>query len=99
MAIRLRSVTSSKNTIRFGSRLDDRALHAFLIELDVVSSRGHREVVLDFRRCEVAYPDSVLPLICIADQRSDRGLTFKVVLPQAQHLNRLFLNANWAHLL
>lgn len=50
-------------------------------------------------RCEVAYADSVLPLICLADERRDRGLTFRLILPEAAHPSRLFLNARWAHLL
>jgi anti-sigma regulatory factor (Ser/Thr protein kinase) len=41
----------------------------------------------------------MLPIICTVDSGRREGLDFDVVLPQTQTLSRLFLNANWAHLL
>jgi anti-sigma regulatory factor (Ser/Thr protein kinase) len=99
MPIHYRSVTSSKNTIRFGARFDDRALAACIIELEDVSSRGHRDIILDFRRCEVAYPESMLPLIALLDAWRDRGATFRLILPTDAAAARLFINARWACLI
>jgi anti-sigma regulatory factor (Ser/Thr protein kinase) len=70
-----------------------------LIGLEEVSSRGYDPIVLDFRRVDAAYPDSVLPLICLVDERRARGRTFRILLPQDETLCRLFVNAGWAHLL
>jgi anti-sigma regulatory factor (Ser/Thr protein kinase)/anti-anti-sigma regulatory factor len=65
--------------------------------LDATASRGFTEIVLDFRAVTRAYPDGVLPLICVLDQWRARGHRFRVLLPEEPMLRQLFLNANWAH--
>ncbi len=97
MPIAFRTVTQSKNTIRFGSRVTPKILREFVPILYDVVGRGYTEVVLDFRRSERAYPDAMLSIICLLDHRRARGDTFKVLLPEAANLCQLFLNANWAH--
>jgi anti-sigma regulatory factor (Ser/Thr protein kinase) len=97
--ISFRTVTRSKNTIRFGQRLNDQAFRDFLPMLEEVSSRGFKDVVLDLRRTNLAYAESILPLICVVEARRLRGVNFTVLLPEASHLRQLFLNTNWAHLL
>jgi anti-sigma regulatory factor (Ser/Thr protein kinase) len=95
----LRSVTRSKHTIRFGSRVNSKALREFVPALYECISRGYDNIVLDFRRAERAYGDAVLPMICLVDHRRAKGTQFRVLLPEAQNLAQLFLNANWAYYL
>lgn len=97
MAISLRTVTRSKNTIRFGERVNDKALRDFIPALYEAINRGHREIVLDFRTSDRAYADIILPIICLLDHRRARGNTFRVLLPESPNLHNLFLNANWAN--
>jgi anti-sigma regulatory factor (Ser/Thr protein kinase) len=95
--IAFRTVTSSKNVIRFSDRVNDKAVRDFVPTLYDVLNRGNRQMVLDFRRCERAYADAVLPIICLLDHRRERGDTFEAWLPELPTLRQLFLNANWAH--
>ena len=99
MAVRLRSVDRSKGTLHFGSRVDDRALGAFLELVDEAQSRGYNPITLDFRRTGAAYADSMLPLILHAEERRARGQRFRVLLPLDPTLTRLFVNCGWAQLL
>lgn len=97
MPVLIRSVTRSKNTIRFSERVNPKAVRDFIPALDEAINRGHDEIVLDFRRSELGYADGILPIICLLDHRRQRGNSFKVLLPEAPNLRQLFLNANWAH--
>lgn len=97
--MRVGSVDRSKGTIRFGLRIDDRALKDFMVRLEEAQSRGFDPVTLDFRRSTHAYADSILPLIAVVEERRARGRVFRLLLPTDQTLTRLFVNAGWAQLL
>jgi anti-sigma regulatory factor (Ser/Thr protein kinase) len=99
MALSFLTVSSSKNNVRFGAAVDDKAVRDFVVVLyDEVLNRGFKEVTLDFRRAERAYPEAILPIICLLDHRRIRGNSFSIILPESQYLSKMFLNANWAHL-
>lgn len=93
----IRTVTASGNTVKFTERVNDKALRDFIPALGAVVNAGHRNIDLDFRRSSLAYADAMLPIICLIDHRRSRGDRFRVRLPEATHLQRLFMNANWAH--
>lgn len=97
MAITFKTVTRSKNAIRFKGRVNPQSVREFLPALQDAASRNFKELVLDFRTVTAAYPDAILPLICIIDQWRERGHRFRVLLPETGSLRQLFLNANWAH--
>lgn len=97
MSITFRTVTRSKNTIRFSDRVNAKALRDFVPALHEAVNRGHKSIVLDFRASERAYADAMLPIICLLDQRRGRGDAFHLALPESTSLRQLFLNANWAH--
>src|SRR6266536_1342569 len=99
MPISFRTVDRSKNTIRFGPRVNDKALRDFVPVLYEAVGRGYDEIGLDFRRSELAYSEAMLPIICLLDHRRARGNTFKLLLPESTFLRQLFLNANWAYLM
>lgn len=90
----LSTVKRSKNVIAFGERVNDRTLRDFVPVLYDAVERGFREIVLDFRNCDRAYADAVLPIICLLDHRRRRGSTFEALLPESASLRQLFLNAN-----
>jgi anti-sigma regulatory factor (Ser/Thr protein kinase) len=97
MVLPIRTVTRSGREICFGEKVDDKAVRDFVPTLYDTINRGNRDIVLDFRRSERAYPDAVLPIICLLDHRRSRGDVFHVLLPESDYLRQLFLNANWAH--
>lgn len=99
MSVIISTVSRSKNTIRFGDRVDDRALRDVVPVLYQALGRGYPDLVLDFRRTTRAYADSVLPIISLLDHRRQRGNSFRVLLPEDAVLRQLFLNTNWAHLM
>jgi anti-sigma regulatory factor (Ser/Thr protein kinase) len=93
------TVTRSKNTIRFGGRIDDKSLRDFVPALYESIARGYSDFNLDFRRTERAYADSVLPIVCLLDHRRRRGNRFRFLPPDDTKLRQLFFNANWANLI
>lgn len=97
MPIVFRSLDRSRNHIRFGSRLGDQALRELPAALNEVAERRFTTTVLDLRRVERAFADSVLPLIVTLDERKARGMTFRLLLPDDAGVRKLFLNSNWAH--
>jgi anti-sigma regulatory factor (Ser/Thr protein kinase) len=97
MPISFRTVYRSKGNIRFGAKVNDKALRDFVPTVYEALDRGFRSMVLDFSQSDAAYADAVLPLICLLDHRRSRGDSFSVVLPEGIYLRQLFLNANWAH--
>lgn len=80
----------------FDSRVNDAAVRDFLW---VFADVRDDDVVLDFGPCVLAYPEAVLPLICVLERARDDGLSVRVVLPENPELARLFVNTGWAHLL
>lgn len=99
MPINFRRVRLSKSAIQFGRRIDPRTIGDFIVVLDDALSRGHDRLVLDFRKSERAYSSALLPMISLVEERRRLGTQFSLVLPTEQMLARLFVNANWAHLL
>ena len=99
MPVRLRSLSTSKNTIHFGSRIDERSLRAFMVALETTLSRGHSEICLDFRDTVAGYSDAVLPLICLLDERRQRGNSFRAIPPKDSNFARVFVLSGWAHLI
>ena len=61
--------------------------------------KGYEDIVLDLSACEAAYQNGVLPLVAGVDDLRRERRDVSVILPASDYLHRLFLNANWAHLL
>jgi anti-sigma regulatory factor (Ser/Thr protein kinase) len=99
MPIAFRAVTRSGNRLRFGERVNDKALRDFVPCLYDAVNRGHEVMILDFSGSRTAYADAMLPIVCLLDHRRERGNVFSVVLPEFATLRNLFLNSNWAHLI
>lgn len=66
---------------------------------EATSRRGYDHLTLDFGRCIRAWPEGMCPLICQLELFRAAGCGFSLKLPQDERQKRLFVNANWAHLI
>lgn len=66
---------------------------------DACEKRLYPEVTLDFSGCDSAFATSVIPICSYVRRLRADGYSFIVVLPDNPRLKKLFVNANWAHLL
>lgn len=64
-----------------------------------VLERSHDQIKLDFTRCTTAFSGAILPICARTMHFRKQGVEFFLDLPQDKKLNKLFLNANWAHLI
>ncbi len=96
---RVYAVQREDNRILFTERINPQAHGQFMWCLNDCLEKGYEDIVLDLSQCEAAFPNGVLPLIAGVDDLRRGHKDVSVVLPTADYLQRLFLNANWAHLL
>ncbi len=92
-------VQREDNRILFTERINPQAHGQFMWCLNDCLEKGYEDIVLDLSQCEAAFPNGVLPLIAGVDDLRRGHRDVSVALPTADYLQRLFLNANWAHLL
>lgn len=64
-----------------------------------VQQAGYSDLVLDFSSCEAAFPAPMLALCAQAAKLRHAQIDVSLILPRDNKLNRLFNNANWAHLI
>ena len=94
-----RVVFRDENCIRFTGRVNAYAHRQFMWCLHECRKRNYHDVILDFSTCESAFPNGMIPLLSSADSLRRENVDLSVTLPDKDHLRRLFLHANWAHLL
>ena len=58
-----------------------------------------KDIVLDFSLCLGITEAVMLPLLPLVTKYREENIDFSIILPTDKKLNRLFLNANWAHYL
>lgn len=93
-------VVRDKNSIKFEGQYRDVDLHYPLVCLHhAVSDYGYRDIVLDFSGCTETYPGPMLALCSEILRLRTEHVDSELVLPSKDSLARLFINANWAHLL
>lgn len=94
------TVTRDGNIIRFQGQYRDADLHFPLACLHhAVNDYGYRDVVLDFSECVETYPGPMLALCAEILSLRVKQIDAELILPAKPELARLFVNANWAHLL
>ena len=71
----------------------------FAVLHETINVRGHSDIDLDFSRCTAAFPGAMLPLCAHVVQLMSSRIDFQLKLPADERINRLFVNAGWAHLL
>jgi hypothetical protein len=66
---------------------------------NLIHKQGYRDIVLDFGQSGYLDAKFILPLV--ASSRSYRGekVDFDLILPAEPKASKLFINANWAHLI
>lgn len=64
---------------------------------DAIEKKGYSEIELDFSRCTAAFSGAMLPLCTHALQLTKNRIDIRLILPEVDKLNRLFLNTGWAN--
>ena len=97
---RHRVVVRDANRIRFIGRVNPYAHVQFMWCLHECRDRGYEDIVLDFSKCESAFPSGMIPLLASVDTLRREKIDLSVTLPDREdRLARLFMNTNWAHFL
>jgi hypothetical protein len=96
---RPRCVRRDESRIEFLDKVNDAAVRDFLWVLAEARERGYLDLTLDFSRCDRAYPEAMLSLVCIADGLRIDNIGVDIELPTSAELARLYRNTNWAYCL
>jgi anti-sigma regulatory factor (Ser/Thr protein kinase) len=64
-----------------------------------VQNAGYRDLIIDFSRCTAAFAGPMLALCAQLMRLRVARVDTELILPVDDKLNRLFRNANWAHLI
>lgn len=92
-------VDISRDTLQVWGAFKPFHLRDCLSLLNAKRKQRGGQVVLDFRNCTKAYPNSMVPLVSYVDELIRRGHEIELILPKADQARRLFLHTNWAHYL
>jgi hypothetical protein len=66
---------------------------------NIVSTLGFSDIELDFSNCTAAFAGPMLAIAATAERYLTEGVDVDLKLPEYDRLSRIFLNANWAHLI
>jgi hypothetical protein len=93
-------ITTDGNRIRIAGelRLKD-VRHVLATAHRLVTVSGYRDFELDFSECRAVFPAPALMLAAASERYLQDGVDVDLILPRERRLQRLFVNANWAHLL
>jgi hypothetical protein len=90
----------NNNTIVFQGSFGLQELHRPLACLhQAIEQAGYSDLALDFSGCEAAFPAPMLALCAQVSRLRHAQIDVSLILPKNAILQRLFENANWAHLL
>lgn len=89
---------SDGNKLYFVDTLED-VLPVSAAFHNLVHKSGHRELLLDFSGVRKFALRFILPLVTMARAYRGEKVYFDLVLPADEKLQKLFKNANWAHLI
>ena len=65
----------------------------------LIDTRGYKEVTLDFSKCTFTHAPPMLAVATATEFYQTRGITFELILPEDEKIERLFRNSNWAHVI
>lgn len=86
------------NTLSFAGSFGLQDLHRPLAALyQAVQEAGYPDIILDFSRCNAAFPAAMLALCAQVTKLRRAQIDIDLKLPEDTKLRRLFQNANWAH--
>ena len=66
---------------------------------NTVETKGYQDIELDFSRTTKTYAGPALAIAMTVQKLLQKGVDTSVTLPDNPKLQKLFLNANWAHLM
>ena len=93
-------IRRENNIIRVSGRLQDGDYKRILAGIhQAVALNGYDDVVFDFRPCLAASPGSMVPFCAAVTALRARHHAAELLLPDDMRMRKLFINANWAHLL
>lgn len=91
-------ITRTENTVSFSGSFGLQDLHRPLAGLhQAVQKAGYSDIILDFSRCDAAFPAAMLALCAQVSKLRQAQIDIDLRLPKDEKLRRLFQNANWAH--
>ena len=93
-------VDTRGNRITFSGRLSLPEFRHLLAAIhNKTTKESHKNLVLDFRSCEAAFPGPMAALSAMMLKARGDGIDATLELPKDLKLRNLFLNAGWAHLI
>lgn len=93
-------IYSNGNTIAVSGQFTVTEFHRLLAAIHNLSTKdGHENLILDMSSCSSAFPGPMLAVCSQIALLRQEGVTTQLVLPITEKLKRLFLNANWAHII
>ena len=95
------NVSRNYNRINFQNIFGMQFLPSALKEIyDAVVKRSYKDLILDFSGLEAAFADGMVPLCSYVRYiKEEYNVSIEYVAPNSLRLNRIFVNANWAHLI
>lgn len=93
-------INSNENIISVAGQFTVAEFHRLLAAMyNLTSKCGYEDLVLDMTSCSAAFPGPMLAVCSQVAQLRQEGVTTQLILPVSEKLRRLFLNANWAHII
>lgn len=94
------NITSSGNDLFVSGDFTTREMPRLVAAMhNTVAKLGYKDLTLDFSECTSAFPGPMLALVARSQVYWKDGVDIKLSVPKLEQLKRLFLNANWAHLI
>ncbi len=95
------NVSRNYNRINFKNKFGMQFLPSALKEIyDAVVKKSYKDLILDFSGLEAAFADGMVPLCSYVRYiKKVYNVSIEYIAPDSIRLNRIFVNANWAHLI
>jgi hypothetical protein len=93
-------ISSNLNCINISGSLEISDSHRVLAAMhDRIDVKKYSDIVLDFSRCTTAFPGPMAAIASQAINLRQKEVSVGLILPKDEKLERLFVNADWAHLM
>jgi len=93
-------IERNNHTISIAGDYPDQSLHYLLAQIHhAIVKKEYQDIILDFDKCTSAFPGSMLATCAQIMNYRKAGIGINTILPNKKELSKLFMNANWAHLL
>jgi len=93
-------INSNSNTILVSGQFTVAEFHRLLAAVHHLTSKcGYKDLILDFTACTAAFPGPMLAICSQIALLRKNDIDTQLLLPVDEKLRRLFVNANWAHII